>query len=337
METYAKNVPQGFKRKRLPVVRVSSAKNLTQGFNFIVTLNEFTYGFQSVSGLEVEREVESFSEGGVNDHQILVGKPVNNIFNLTFTRGLMIRSPGIITNAAKAAALKSQDNTIRKAAMIGVAALDPQESLEAGPAIGTIQVFNRQNELTALYSFLSLGATRWNASDLNADDGAISIETITIVHTGLTRVALSGPSIINYAKSFSSDNDDDLAKMMEERKKELQDQNEKIQKDLENSGVKKKREEVEKAKKDFDEALKKLEAERKKAEEALAEKKKLQLELQEEEKKAREKAIEENKQNVEKERKKSEERAKQASEKNEAQENLNKENAQKSKEQGENS
>ncbi len=84
-------------------LKVTPVNNLTQGFNFVVMLNEFTYGFQDVSGLEVSRPFEQIEEGGVNDHKILVGESLSSGSNveLTFKRGMMVRSTSIISDAAR--------------------------------------------------------------------------------------------------------------------------------------------------------------------------------------------------------------------------------------------
>lgn len=210
----------GKKKKRLPFVKVSPMNYLTQGFNFIVTLNEFMFGFKSVSGLSIDRGYDFITEGGINDHPVKVGKPTSgDAHKLTFERGLMIRVSTLIEGAAKAAASLIPDNLLRKTALLGLSALNPQESLEAGPAIGTIQVYNRSNELTAIYSFLSLGMSEWSVDDLNADNGEILIEHITIVHTGLTRVPLGLGTVAKRATTLESEYQ--AAEILEDRAKIL--------------------------------------------------------------------------------------------------------------------
>ena len=170
----------GLKKERLPIVKVSSMDYLTQGFNFIVTLNQYMFGFKSVSGISIEREVEYIHEGGVNDHQLMVGAPQGSGgYKLDFERGLMIRTASSPVSFAKAAATANISNNIaRKSALIALSSLSPQEALEKGPAIGLIQVYNRQNKLTAMYSFLSLGMTSWSIDNLDAERGDILIESI---------------------------------------------------------------------------------------------------------------------------------------------------------------
>ena len=176
---------------------VSAADCLSNGFNFKVDFNGITFGFQSVSGIEVTRKVEFYDEGGVNDHRIMLGKPQDDTPELTFTRGLILRTSSAVTGGAKAAIANIKNNTARKTAFFALNALDPQELLEIGPALGTITVYSttRRGQIAGMYSFLALGITKWALSDLDSRDGSsLLIETFTVVHTGITRMPLSAPS-----------------------------------------------------------------------------------------------------------------------------------------------
>lgn len=189
----------GKQKSRLPVVKISAKDDLICSFNFIVTLNQYTFGFASVSGISMEREVNFIQEGGVNDHQLMVGCPQGSGgYKLEFSRGLMLHAPASPYNIANAIAAASIGNSIaRKAALLALSGADPQQTLEKGPALGTIQIYDRQNKLKAMYSFLSLGMTSWSGGDLSAGDTGILIENISIVHTGLIRVPLT-PNKIPY-------------------------------------------------------------------------------------------------------------------------------------------
>ncbi len=284
---------------RLPQLRVSAMKYLTQGFNFIVSLNEFTYGFQSVSGLSVRKNVEYFKEGGVNDHVIMVGEPQDEHSTLTFKRGLMMKSPSVASNIAKAAAARIPNNLLRKAAMIGVNSLDPQESLESGPSVGLIQVYSRERKLRALYSFLSLGMVEWNIDDLDANDSKVLIESITVAHTGISRLPVTWPSIVGAISNAVSDGEVAKVAVSSQKKSEESKARMKAAEEL-----KKKREEE-------------LDLWRKKQKEqnALREEEKKKKELAEELRREEErKAAEEREKQAEQRRKESEER-RQAAEK----------------------
>jgi len=175
----------------IPPMRVSAMDCLISSFNFVVTLNEFTFGFQSVSGVSVEKPFEHIAEGGVNDHEIMVGKPAYDHATLTFKRGMLVRSPTIIDKVARAAAAAIPNAFLRKQTLIQLNSLNPQEALETGPAYGMIQVFDRYKNLKALYSFFSLGAVSWRMDDLDASLGGRLCEEFTIAHTGLVKLPVN--------------------------------------------------------------------------------------------------------------------------------------------------
>ena len=186
--------------------RISAMDCAFSSFNFIVTLNEFTFGFQSVSGFSIEKTIDYISEGGVNDHEIMVEKPSYEHPTLTFRRGMIMRRPKIISEAARAAAAAIPNNIGRKAALLGVNMVDPQEALDSGPSLGIIRVFSRERTLKAMYSFLSLGTISWRADDLDASSGNILCEEFTVAHTGLTRHSLNPvPPIVDSIVNLASD------------------------------------------------------------------------------------------------------------------------------------
>jgi hypothetical protein len=175
------------KLPRLPIPVVSSMNKLHAGIKFIVTLNEFVYGFKDISGIEVDYPYEHVSEGGVNDHVVFVRTPAHSQAELTFTRGLILRAPAAFADAAKMIAAKIPIKTARFAALQAINMLDPQESLESGPTFGTISTYSRTNELIGLYTFTSFGIRSWELGGVDADTSTLLIETMRIVHSGLAR------------------------------------------------------------------------------------------------------------------------------------------------------
>lgn len=235
-------------------VMVTAKNNLMQGFNFILYLNHFTYGFQSIDGLRIESTPDYFSEGGVNDHAVLTFGPNTNQFTLTLRRGMVLRHPSILTNAMRAAVGHIPDQVRRQAAMLAVSAVSPQDALESGPALGFIEVYSRDEKLEAAYSFLSLGVISWDGGELNASNSEILAETITLAHTGLTRLPIvAKPSLFTALKNYSEDADvaesaraaerrvreeerkkkiEEYRQQTEQSQKELQDKKNKLEQDI---------------------------------------------------------------------------------------------------------
>lgn len=257
----------------IPQMRVSAVDCLTQGFNFVVTLNEFTFGFQSVSGLSISKDVEYISEGGVNDHTIMVSKPTGQEHRLNFKRGMVVRSPTIVSREARAAAAMIPNNMGRKAALLAVSSLDPQDALENGPAVGTIKVYSRERSLRALYSFLSLGMVNWSVDGLDAMSTGVLLEEIEIVHTGLVRHPVTiVPPIVKAATNFVSDiKTTSNAKLITTKIKETKESREAIEelkkKEIEKRNLEKQKQEEEKSLSDEENKLSSLERELREAEE----------------------------------------------------------------------
>ena len=255
-------------------LKISAMDKLLTKFNFLVTLNEFVFGFQSVSGLEVNKRVDYISEGGINDHQIMVSAPSADNPTLTFRRGMLLHTSNAVARSAKWLSTSLMKNNIaRKAAMLAEASVDARTSLEVGPALGSIQVYNRDGKLSALYLFLSLGMISWKAEDLDASASDVWCEEVTIAHTGLERCPLqmgivqniietginTVSNIVNPEDSHSMSN----VEAQRQKNKELLEKAKKRQEELEE---KKKKEQEEKQKKQEElqkqkEELEKLEKE----------------------------------------------------------------------------
>lgn len=231
---------------RIPKPRVSAMDNLLTGFNFIVSLNEFTYGFQNVSNIQRHREVVPIPEGGVNDHQILVGRPNDNFYTLSLRRGYIIHGPDDLVNKVAVAGIAHIPNEMaRRTALIAINSSSPQAALENGPSLGFIQVYSRQKKLVAMFSFLSLGMTEWTLSDLDAQSSEALFENITIAHTGLTLLPATWlPSITQPIMGWAGETEDSMATMtaiVEKNKEEFEKRQKKLK-------------ELEKKKKELDEA-----------------------------------------------------------------------------------
>lgn len=253
-------------------LKISSMDKILPRFNFLVTLNEFVFGFQSVSGLEINKKVEYYFEGGVNDHQIMVTAPSTDNPTLTFRRGMLIHSSNAIARTASLlSASLLRNNVLRKTTMLAAAAMDARTTLEVGPALGSIQVYNRNGKLTGLYVFLSLGMTSWKAEDLDASSSDVWCEEVTIAHTGLERCPLQAMGAIHdafragvkAAMDYDIDaKDSHSSSNVEQQRKKNKELLEKAKKRKEELEEKKKKEEEEKQKKQEELEMRKEELEK---------------------------------------------------------------------------
>lgn len=212
-ENVASNFAAGFTRKakKMPNAQISSVDNLIAGngarFRFILTLNNFTYGFQSISGLSSGREFDSYEEGGVNDHLVYTGKfSGKGDKTLSLKRGMVLSQPSTITTAALAALGQISDPLARRTALMAVGATDAQYTLKHGPAFGDIKVYNPFNlKLCDQWTFLSLGVESHNFPDLDAESNVSPFEDLSLKVIDLKRKPLGLPSTVSTIMSYIKD------------------------------------------------------------------------------------------------------------------------------------
>lgn len=135
------------------------------GFHFRVEFvgigNDNDVRFQSVGGLSVEYDTESFKEGGENrfEHKL----PVRSKFpDLSLKRGMLLDSK--VIDWLKDALF----NRVFKPAQINVSLLNEQHQ-----PLRTWQVFNAWPK-------------KWSVSDLNATDNSVVIESLDLCYDYFT-------------------------------------------------------------------------------------------------------------------------------------------------------
>ena len=117
-------------------------------------------GVQSVSGLERVTETEPYREGGVNDHE---------------------RQLAVMT---KQAAL------VLKRGLLDPWFWDWHEDVVRGDIErNTVSVILLDETGAEAWRWICVGAfpTKWTGSDLDAGSSAVAVETVELVHHGLTR------------------------------------------------------------------------------------------------------------------------------------------------------
>ena len=135
------------------------------GFRFIVEIDGiYSGGFQEVSGLSVEMEVESHEEGGVNDYVHKLPKRVK-YSDLSFKKGLL-------------------DLNATRDWFLGIA---------AGKSVvrksGSIRLIDRSDNKKVLHSwdFFDAYPIKWEVSGINAGTAGVVTENIVLAHHGLKK------------------------------------------------------------------------------------------------------------------------------------------------------
>ena len=119
--------------------------------------------FQSVGGLSVDLQTESFKEGGENRFEHVV--PVRSKYqNITLKRGLVTDSD-LITWCT-----------------------DAFENLIIDPVDMYVDLLNKEGDILLSWCFTNAWPKKWSVSDLNAEQSAIAIETLEIQYQYFTLI-----------------------------------------------------------------------------------------------------------------------------------------------------
>lgn len=143
-------------------------KTIHGGFKFYVEIGDLQVGgFSEVTGLSAEIEYEEYREGGVNDHMHVLPKG-SRFPPIVLKRGMTISSDlwdwySDVVNG----------NIERKT--------------------GTIELQNIAGEVICRWTFKEGYPVRWSGPELNANSYEVAVESIEIVHRGLTAFATTEP------------------------------------------------------------------------------------------------------------------------------------------------
>ncbi|MFT4016077.1 MAG: phage tail protein [Agriterribacter sp.] len=133
------------------------------GFHFSVSFDKLPgqFSFREVSGLEVEMEMESFTEGGQN----------------RFTWQLPKRA-------------RYTDIILKRGKISGSAIVkwckDAMENFTFLPVNITISLLNEQHEPVQSWHVINAVPRKWSISDFNAEENSIAIESITLTYQYFT-------------------------------------------------------------------------------------------------------------------------------------------------------
>lgn len=120
-------------------------------------------GFTEVSGLQLETEVEDYREGGVNEYVHKLPGPTRYPSNLVLKRGL------------------TDSELLWRWYQSGILGVAPRLS-------GSIVLLDSAGEEKWRWNFIEAYPVRWIGPDLRAGTAEVAVETLELVHRGLTKL-----------------------------------------------------------------------------------------------------------------------------------------------------
>ena len=146
-------------------IKIDSEKHPYLSGRFLLTMGPLVVSFQKISGIEGKREIEYYNEGGQNDYPHVFIKQKTSPNTLTFEKGYGLFNP------------------------IMTAMSLPKAVITKVP--GTIIILDSAKNIVRMFVFIGTFPIEWKMSDLDAKDGNIIIDTVTIVHGGLKEIPVS--------------------------------------------------------------------------------------------------------------------------------------------------
>ena len=128
------------------------------GFRFVVLFDQLeAAGFSKIRGLSRETRVESFREGGVNDHE-------HKLASLT-TYGNLVLERGIADPLLYVWHQAVVEGLVKR-------------------AIITVSLRDAEGNTVWSWNVLNAYPVKWTVSDLDANSGQIAAESVEFAHTG---------------------------------------------------------------------------------------------------------------------------------------------------------
>ncbi|HEX2090907.1 MAG TPA: phage tail protein [Longimicrobiaceae bacterium] len=135
--------------------------------NFLVEIDGLVVGgFQEVTGLQVETEVEDYREGGVNEYVHRLAGPTRYPSNLVLKKGL--------TDVESL--WKWHQQVVRG---------------DVRRRNGSVYLLDRKGLPAMWWNFTGAYPVKWSGPDLRAEQGAVAVEQLELVHRGLSKPWLS--------------------------------------------------------------------------------------------------------------------------------------------------
>jgi phage tail-like protein len=135
-------------------------------FGFLVEIEGLIVGgFSEVTGLQVETVVETYREGGVNEYEHKLAGSTRYPSNLVLKHGVTDIDTLWIWHQDVTAGVIERKN-------------------------GTIYLLDRRWLPVMWWDFLEAYPVKWTGPDLRAEANTVAVETVELVHRGLSKTSL---------------------------------------------------------------------------------------------------------------------------------------------------
>jgi phage tail-like protein len=132
-------------------------------FSFLVEVEGLVVGgFSEVTGLQIETMVETYREGGLNEYEHKLAGPTRYPSNLILKHGL-----------TDAETLWSWYQDVLQGKIVR--------------KNGTIYLLDQQRQPAMRWDFTQAYPVKWVGPDLRADSNTVAVETVELVHRGISR------------------------------------------------------------------------------------------------------------------------------------------------------
>ena len=136
-------------------------------FNFLVEIEGLVVGgFSEVTGLQIETEVKDYREGGLNEYIHKLAGPTRYPSNLILKHGLTdIETLWSWHQEVTRGIIKRRN--------------------------GTIYLLDQQRLPAMWWDFMEAYPVKWVGPELRADSNTVAVETVELVHKGISKPTLS--------------------------------------------------------------------------------------------------------------------------------------------------
>ena len=146
------------------------------GFNFLIEIEGLLVGgFTEVTGFQIETEVEDYREGGLNEYVHKLAGPTRYPSNLILKRGLTDIESLWSWHQDVANGVIERKN-------------------------GSIFLLDQRLLPAMWWNFAEAYPVKWDGPELRADSNTVAVESVELVHKGITKPAAS--SLLSAARGI---------------------------------------------------------------------------------------------------------------------------------------